>query len=872
MQKTSSLKDLQFFELFVSFKGRISRCVFWLAFFVLLLTYFNGYLVINYFSTNIYNQPLYWFIPFAWAFLAIYVKRLHDFNQSGYQLLWLLVPLLGLLYINWQVFFRKGKTQNNRYGTRSHEMEFDYFTNPPITKKNGVMIVNDVTEINPIVVTDVLVASSTTEIISLLKNTQEPICIGGGRFSMGGQTASTHAVFIDMRRMNQILEFSLEKKCLRVQAGIRWCDIQKFIDPFGLAIMVMQTYANFTVGGALSVNAHGRYMGYGPVALSVLEISLITAQGELIIANAEQHNDIFYAALGGYGGIGIIVEAELQLVNNVNIQRCNTKLSVKNYRQFFVEHIANDNSILFHNADIYPKRYQKVNAVSWKVTDKAATHQQPIQSVKRIHPLASYFIWAIAKTPFGKWRREHVVDNLLFAKAPVHARNFEAGYNVAELTPIAGKNFTWVLQEYFVPVRNFYQFQQVMAEILQRYNVNALNISIRHANTDPGTWLAWAREEVYAFVLYYRQNTDELSKTKVAIWTRELTDAVIKLAGTYYLPYQIHATCSQFHQAYPKAKQFFALKQKIDPQYRLQNQLWNTYYKPAAEPAMNQANEFSIINCNTTMHDKLYLFLQNIFHLYPEDKMLALLKNTAKNTTTSQACYEKTQQALKSIKPFFSDLTYALPALAKQKQVMLTQSLELLGANQSIDGYIEIGSAGRYLSRLKKRLTIRGSIYLVDEKAPGYSPVDILERGQVKKLGQYIPLNNYAPLSSEIPDASIDLLTCYIGLHHIALNKLDAFIASIVRVLRPQGRFILRDHNCPTDAMRQFCSLIHSVFNIGTQETWQTNQAELRHFRSVAAWCELLKKHGLISDGHGLLQAHDPSDNTLMIFTKGDIE
>ena len=39
-----------------------------------------------------------------------------------------------------------------------------------------------------------------------------------------------------------------------MQAGIRWCDIQEFVDPHDLSVKIMQTYANFTVGGSLSVN------------------------------------------------------------------------------------------------------------------------------------------------------------------------------------------------------------------------------------------------------------------------------------------------------------------------------------------------------------------------------------------------------------------------------------------------------------------------------------------------------------------------------------------------------------------------------------------------------------------------------------------
>ena len=53
---------------------------------------------------------------------------------------------------------------------------------------------------------------------------------------------------------------------------MRWCDIQRFVDPHDLSVAIMQTYANFTVGGSLSVNVHGRYVGQGPLILSVRAI------------------------------------------------------------------------------------------------------------------------------------------------------------------------------------------------------------------------------------------------------------------------------------------------------------------------------------------------------------------------------------------------------------------------------------------------------------------------------------------------------------------------------------------------------------------------------------------------------------------------
>ncbi|MFV4193447.1 hypothetical protein ACNJPU_21165, partial [Mycobacterium tuberculosis] len=85
--------------------------------------------------------------------------------------------------------------------------------------------------------------------------------------------------------------------------------------------------------------------------------------------------------------------------------------------------------------------------------------------------------------------------------------------------------------------------------IFTSYKVNVLNVSIRHAKPDDGSLLAWARQEVFAFVVYYKQATSDVEKNKVAVWTRALIDAAIAVNGAYYLPYQVHATPQQFNAA-----------------------------------------------------------------------------------------------------------------------------------------------------------------------------------------------------------------------------------------------------------------------------------------------------------------------------------
>ena len=120
--------------------------------------------------------------------------------------------------------------------------------------------VNDVTQLNPIVVNSVLTPTTIQEIADAVGNHPGPIAIGGGRFSMGGQIGTAGALHIDMRRFNRILHFAPSEKLITVQAGTRWRQIQVYVDSTDLSVKIMQTYSDFTVGGSLSVNVHGRYI------------------------------------------------------------------------------------------------------------------------------------------------------------------------------------------------------------------------------------------------------------------------------------------------------------------------------------------------------------------------------------------------------------------------------------------------------------------------------------------------------------------------------------------------------------------------------------------------------------------------------------
>lgn len=448
---------------------------------------------------------------------------------------------------------------------------------PSLALSATKLIIGNVTEIYSVEVESVNAPTSVDEVSKAISGYPGKISIGGGRYSMGGQVAVKDGLHIDLRKLSNLIWFKPSEHAVRVQSGMRWRDLQDIIDPYNLSIKTMQSYSNFTVGGSLSVNAHGRYVGNGPIINSVKAISLVLANGSIAEATPLINPELFKSAIGGYGAVGVIVEVELELVRNVKMERIIQKVELEKYPDFFNEKIKKDSFSIMHNADLLPPNFEEPIAITWRETNKPVTEEVRLTPRNQYYGLEQNVVWSLTELPGSETLRKDIIAPWENSKKIVKWRNHEASLDVAELAPRTRLISTYVLQEYFIPVRNFAVFAKKMANILKLNKVEALNVSIRHAQEDTVSILPWAKEEVFSFVLYFKQRTTDDAKLKVGVWTRELIAAALANQGRYYLPYQLHATKEQFNVAYPEVAALKLIKKQVDPRNKFGNELWTKY-------------------------------------------------------------------------------------------------------------------------------------------------------------------------------------------------------------------------------------------------------------------------------------------------------
>lgn len=118
-----------------SFKGRIKRSTFWPWYvftnpflWTLFVGFIGGTLVHNsllqgsapeWINLIVSISGLLILLLMSWVCLALHIQRLHDRNRSGWWLVTLFIPLIGIFYAIWliiEIWFLRGSIGPNRYG------------------------------------------------------------------------------------------------------------------------------------------------------------------------------------------------------------------------------------------------------------------------------------------------------------------------------------------------------------------------------------------------------------------------------------------------------------------------------------------------------------------------------------------------------------------------------------------------------------------------------------------------------------------------------------------------------------------------------------------------------------------------------------
>jgi len=148
--------------------------------------------------------------------------------------------------------------------------------------------------------------------LSFARRTGLAAAVRSGGHSFPGQSVCDDGLVIDLSLMKGV-RVDPVNRTVRAQAGVRLGELDRETQAFGLAVpagIVTHTgLAGLTLGGGI-----GWLMRkYGLTIDQLRSVDLVTADGELVTASADENSDLFWGVRGAGGNFGVVTELEFQL-------------------------------------------------------------------------------------------------------------------------------------------------------------------------------------------------------------------------------------------------------------------------------------------------------------------------------------------------------------------------------------------------------------------------------------------------------------------------------------------------------------------------------------------------------------------------------
>ena len=407
--------------------------------------------------------------------------------------------------------------------------------------------------------------------------TGRPVAIGGARHSMGGQSLPRNGIAAGFAR--PVIEPDTAGRIYRVSAGARWRDVIGALDPIGFSPAVTQSNHDFSIGGTLSVNAHGWPVPFGPFGSTLRKFRLMLADGSVVVCSDSENPDLFRLAVGGYGLFGVVLDADLQMVENKVLKRRSELVTADAFAPRFIAR-ATDRSTSMSYGRLSVARDGFLGQAL--LVDYVAAPSQPDRAPPPKNSSAFALVSrSIFRAQIGSDRGKRlrwVAETGLASRLDqvTVTRNTLLNEPIAALRDHVVTR-TDILHEYFVPADRFGDFLAACREIIPRHRQDLLNVTLRYVDTDSSSVLTYAPQpRIAAVMLFVQQRTAEADGDMRAM-TVKLIDRVLASGGSYYLPYRLHASREQIRRAYPRLEEFVAAKRRYDPNLRFRNALWDAY-------------------------------------------------------------------------------------------------------------------------------------------------------------------------------------------------------------------------------------------------------------------------------------------------------
>jgi FAD/FMN-containing dehydrogenase len=161
----------------------------------------------------------------------------------------------------------------------------------------------------------VATCSTPNEVVLALDFARElglDIAVRAGGHSVAGLSLCDGGLVIDVRPMHAI-EIDAERRIARVGGGATWAQLDHATQAHGLATTGGRVSTTGVAGLTLGGGSGWLERKHGLACDNLVGAELVTANGEIVRASADENPELLWALRGGGGNFGVVTALELQL-------------------------------------------------------------------------------------------------------------------------------------------------------------------------------------------------------------------------------------------------------------------------------------------------------------------------------------------------------------------------------------------------------------------------------------------------------------------------------------------------------------------------------------------------------------------------------
>ena len=405
------------------------------------------------------------------------------------------------------------------------------------------------------------------------------LSLSGGRFCAGGQPFRRGAPLLDLRGLPGAIAVDERAGTICVGAGQTWRQLLTRLRTTASRWTLRQKQTgvdDVTVGGSLSVNAHGRGLGDPPLSADVASIAVMDADGRVWECDRDRHPDRFAHVLGGMGAAGVLLTATLRGVPRELLRRTTEAVSADTLVQRMDAARgggAVQGDAQFNIDERSPGFLTEMVLSTYAPAGTRPGRERPPAAERR----AGFMQLAVLahRDRAAAWAAYRAA--LLAADGEVdfndgwQTGDYLRGYHAAVDEATGEFGGGEVLSELLVPRARLPAFMRAAAAVLCASRVPVIYGNVRLIEPDRETALPWARDRFACVVLNLHRGPGPGERRRVRAATQQLFDAALNEGGSFYLAHHRWARPDQLRRGHPGLPRFLDGVARWDPAGRFES-------------------------------------------------------------------------------------------------------------------------------------------------------------------------------------------------------------------------------------------------------------------------------------------------------------